>query len=124
MPIDMALDASRLVVALIAISGTVKSLYNGYLHRLIGAIGNVDRLGDRVRAVVDHQRRLTDSVVAIGYAVSDEEVEIDPDAIYRELREDSGPGRFFSIPPSGPTGADLGADTEDSTQTATPDQHR
>lgn len=92
----------ELVVALFALGGTLKSIYNGWLYRhlfepleQIDEIkGNQEDIKDKQDDMEQHQERLTDGIVALGKSHQDS-AEFDVETFKEETGRKSGSDDFL-----------------------------
>lgn len=81
--------------ALGAILAGIHSLYRGTVGELIGNIKRIPHIEVKVDQMEEKQDDMSDAIVMLGHAATQDDIEPDPEALERDLRDDDqGPGRY------------------------------
>jgi len=82
-------------VAAITILGAVHSIYRGTIGDLINNTERIPHIEKKVEEVEDKQEDMSDAIVLLTHAQSNDQIDPDPKAVESDLRdEDEGPSRY------------------------------
>lgn len=108
--VEAALARVELLLALGALAGGLKSVYNGWVRRkILDPLSKIDTIEDDQRQIMEsqdeiklQQERHTDAIVALGQSHRNG-AEFDVETFRREVRgDDSGPDDFLQTERVGP----------------------
>jgi hypothetical protein len=76
---------ANIVVAFLALSGAVKSAYNGVLWKAYQRLKLIEEINEQVHAMNDRQEALVDATVALAQSEKNENVEVNPSEVRERL---------------------------------------